>query len=185
MERNWYLVCTAQNKENKVAALLNKKGIESFCPNALTKRKVTSNKMVSEMMPIFRSFVFAFIPESEIVKVKETDYVSNLAYWKSKPAVISQAEIDAVKTISDNYSIVSVAKTAISTNAEVSFKVLNNTTINSNMVSIKHNGITVTLPSLGIILEAERVNNLEVFKKQPVKTSFANKIASSLFFFGI
>ena len=58
-ERNtfWYVVYTKPNWEKKVAELLEKKGIEQYCPlNKVQKQWHDRKKTVWE--PLFKSYVF-------------------------------------------------------------------------------------------------------------------------------
>ncbi len=90
--------------ERKVAALLSKKKIESFCPH---NRVITGNgnkrKMVYE--PLFPTFVFVYTSEFEMYEVRKTTDVINFVYWLGKPAVIKTAEIENIAQFNGHTTI--------------------------------------------------------------------------------
>ena len=103
MQRNWYVICTKKKKEKKVVSVLNKKGIENFCPFTIKEVKNVSRSN-KEFGPLFTSYVFVNVEASELPKLSKLAYVINPLYWKSSPAIISADEINAIKMMTDNYS---------------------------------------------------------------------------------
>jgi len=76
MERNWYVICTAKKKEKKVVSILNKKGIENFCPFTIREIKNVS-RSIKEYGPMFTSYVFVKVEASELSKLIKLPYVRN------------------------------------------------------------------------------------------------------------
>ncbi len=156
MKRNWYVICTAKKKEKKVVSVLNKKGIENYCPFTVKEIKNVS-RSIKEFGPLFTSFVFVKVEASELSKLSKLPYVVNPLYWKSTPAVISADEINAIKMMEENYNSIALENTGVNTVENVSIIERNITGYSNNIVSVKHQGITVKLPTLGYSLTADRV----------------------------
>lgn len=156
MERHWYVICTKKKKERKVVATLQKKGIESFCPFTIKEYKNIS-RTSREYGPLFNTYVFVNIDASHLFKLSKLPYVVNPLYWKSSPAIISRDEINAVKMMTENYSSISWERTDISTSEKISIVERNITGVSNNIVTIKHQGITVKLPTLGYAISADRI----------------------------
>lgn len=182
MIRNWYAVYTSPNKEKKVSSILTKKGIECFCPVISVEALRSANKK-SLLQPLFNSFVFVQVAEAEIPMLKTVSWIINLIYWRSKPAVISNKEIDIIKKLTANYSNIRLEKSFVDQNAAVS--ILDEPTIayNENSVSVKYKSIKVNLPSLGYTMIAERIKQKEkaVYHETSLLASFPRRI--NAFFF--
>ncbi len=156
MNRNWYVICTKKKKEKKVISALNKKGIENFCPFTIREIK-NASRTAREYGPLFTSYVFVNVEAHQLNKLTQIPYVINPLYWKSSPAVISSDEINAIKMMEENYNSIAIENTGVNTIDKVSIVERNITGINNNIVSIKHQGITVKLPTLGYSLSADRI----------------------------
>lgn len=156
MERNWYVICTAKKKEKKVVSILNKKGIENFCPFTIREIKNVS-RSIKEYGPMFTSYVFVKVEASELSKLIKLPYVRNSLYWRSTPAVISADEINAIKMMEENYNSIVLENTGVNMTERVSIIERNITGYSNNIVSVKHQGITIRLPTLGYSLTADRV----------------------------
>jgi len=89
-------VYTKPRWEKKVNQLFRQKGIETYCPlNKIARRWSDRIKFVEE--PLFKSYVFVRIPESELLSVRMTDGVVNFVYWCGKPAVVKEEEIVLIR----------------------------------------------------------------------------------------
>ncbi len=155
MEQNWYVICTRSNRERKVISVLNKKGIENFCPFTVIERKNVSRSS-REYGPLFGSYIFVKTKAADLQKISRLAFVVNPLYWKNKPAIISNEEINAIKNMCENYSSVKVEKTAVKTSEKISVTEKNITGYNNHTVTVQHQGISVTLPTLGYTLNANR-----------------------------
>lgn len=186
MKRNWYLLCTKKQKEKRVTELLTKKGIESYCPFTICENKISGTKEIATWQPLFSTYVFVNITESQIQAIRQTPYIVNMVYWKSQPAVISPQEIDALKTMTTTYQRIKVEKTAVSTLEKFAFAEQNITTQHQNVFSIKHKGHIAVLPSLGCKITAQRERTPQ--KVTPQETlrprSFLQKL-NPMFLFGL
>lgn len=156
MLRNWYAVYTKPQRQKKVSALLTRKGIENFCPiNHIVKQNSGTRKVTLE--PLFNSYLFINAAETEITFIRNLPHVVNLLYWKSKPAIISTAEIDVLKQLTSGYMNIKQEKIAVNWNNGV--RVIDQPVFaySENAVSVKYKILTVELPSLGYMLAAERL----------------------------
>ena len=151
MERNWYAVYTKPNKEKKVVAALTKKGIRNYCPLNSTSNK---HKGTQEYRPLFNSYVFVYITESELAEVKSVPYVNNFVYYKSSPAVIKRREVDLVKKMTSTYINIKLEKTKIDLEETAVIKSEPAFAYDSNIMTLNYETVRVTLPSLGYCLTA-------------------------------
>lgn len=187
MERNWYVICTKQQQEKNAVKLLTKKGIKNYCPFTNVEMK-KGNRVFVQHRPLFNSFIFVHIEATEIQSVKSLPGIVNMVYWKSQPVLVKEEEIDAVKLMEDNYMNIKLEKSNISINDKINFIEKNISDYQHRSVSIRHHGLTVSLPSLGYTMIAEREK--EIFEKDAVKENikingFFPKILSLFFSLGI
>lgn len=157
--KNWYTLYTRPGCEKKVANLLSRKNFENYCP---MKRQWNGRKKVV-LEPLFNSYVFVQITESEIMSIRKTDGVLNFVHWLGKPAVIQEAEIEIIKRFMDDYSFVKLEK--------IPFDIAGNARIisglsaenKSKMISVINNQVKIVLPSLGYMMLAEvEKSNVEI-----------------------
>ncbi|MGX5818966.1 UpxY family transcription antiterminator [Chitinophaga lutea] len=105
----WYAIYTRPRWEKKVAALLERRQVESYCPlNTVERQWSDRRKLIQE--PLFTSYVFVRIPESKMPHVRETEGVVNFVYWLGKPAVIADHEIDMIRRFLRHYKQISLEK---------------------------------------------------------------------------
>lgn len=182
MSRNWYAVYTRPNKERKVAYLLSKKGIESFCPVVTAREGRGEYKKLVEQ-PLFNAVVFVHLAETEIRSLLQIPSVVTVAYWKSKPAIISNSEIEMVKKVTDIYADIKLEKTPVKMGEEASIIDAPAVKYNENTISVKYKSVRVNLPSLGFTMTAEKIKQKnEVIYPQPgLFTSFPKRINSFFF----
>lgn len=183
MIRNWYAVYTRPQKERKVAAQLTKKGIENYCPVIHTiNTKGNDKKLIFE--PLFNSYVFVFANDQDFALIKSVPDVINVIYWKSKPAVINHAEIEAVKHLTSNYTNIRLEKSVVNQDAPVQRIEEPLIAFNENSVSVKYKSVKINLPSLGYTMIAERANQPKekVVYEEAGKLGFFPKTFNSLFF---
>lgn len=94
--KKWFALYTKPRWEKKVNQLLDKKGVEVWCPlQKITKQWSDRKKIVEE--PLFKSYVFVHIPDTDRTKVLMTDGVLNFVYHVGKPAIIRNEEIELIK----------------------------------------------------------------------------------------
>ena len=98
----WFVIYTKPRSEKLVAAGLRKRGIDVYCP----LRKVRKNwsdrvKIVEE--PLFRSYCFVNVEESERSLVFGVPGFVNYLFWLKKPAIVKPEEIDVIKNMMNDF----------------------------------------------------------------------------------
>ena len=93
---NWYVVYTKPKWEKKVAEQLQKRGIECYCP-LITRIKQWSDRKKKVEVPLFNSYVFVQLAESDRNSVFDTVGVVRYLFWLGKPAIIRNDEIEVIK----------------------------------------------------------------------------------------
>ena len=117
MQKNWYAVYTRPNCEKKVVASLSKRKLKNFCP--FNCKKITDSKRGKLFYePLFNSYVFVNIEERDILLLKQIENVVNLVYWKGKPAIIKDDEIEAIKSFTNEFLDIRLEKAKINTMVE-------------------------------------------------------------------
>jgi len=119
-------------------------------------------KLVYE--PLFTSYVFIHASEEELYSIKQvTTDVINIVYWLGKPAVIKDAEIEAIRSFLNEYSNVKLEEDFVRVSDKV--RVLNGPLMNmeGDIIAVENNKVKLLLPSLGFMMIAEvRKSNIEV-----------------------
>lgn len=149
----WYAVYTKARWEKKVADLLARKQLESYCPlNLVEKQWSDRRKVVQE--PLFTSYVFVRIPESKQHLVRETEGIINFVYWLGKPAVIQDHEIDLIRRFLREYKCAELEKFPIRQNdlVEVTAGPLMN--YRGRIIEVGKNKVKALLSSLGYAMVA-------------------------------
>ncbi len=97
LEKKWYAVYTKPRWEKKIDKVFERKKIERWCPLQKVERQWSDRKKIVEE-PLFKSYVFVYIDNTERADVLMTDGVLNFVYYLGKPAVIKTSEIDLIKS---------------------------------------------------------------------------------------
>lgn len=149
----WYVLYTKPRWEKKVAAQLNKKGFEVYCPMNIVRRKWTDRYKVIED-PLFKSYVFIHFDINEQTRVRLTDGVLNFVYWQGAPAVVKEDEIILIKRFLNDFT--DVQATSIELNEGHKVRVKAGLMINHEglVVDVKNNSVSVVLETLGYQLTA-------------------------------
>lgn len=106
---NWYVVYTKPKWEKKVAEKLNQLGIECYCP-IITQVKQWSDRKKKVEVPLFNSYVFVQLPDTDRNSVFQVAGVVRYLFWLGKAAIVRNEEIETIKnSLSDtNISDISV-----------------------------------------------------------------------------
>ncbi|MEJ7828036.1 MAG: UpxY family transcription antiterminator [Segetibacter sp.] len=92
----WYAIYTKPRWEKKVNMVLERKGVEVWCPLQKVRKQWSDRKKIVEE-PLFKSYVFVRIDNTERTNVLMTDGVLNFVYYVGKPAIIRDEEIEVIK----------------------------------------------------------------------------------------
>ena len=153
MSRKWLAVYTRPRWEKKVDQLFREKGLESYCPLNKVRRKWSDRiKIVEE--PLFKSYVFVKVSDTDRSNVRMTTGAVNFVYWNGKPAVIREREITAIKRFLNEYENVEARRMDLKVSQRV--RVTNGTLMDleGKVLAVRHKTVKVEIDSLGYILVA-------------------------------
>lgn len=92
----WYVLYTKPKSEKMVAESLKDAHFEVYCPTIKEVRQWSDRKKKVEV-PLFTSYVFIRLRESDRAKVFEFPGVLRYLYWLGKPAIARDEEIEIIK----------------------------------------------------------------------------------------
>ncbi len=154
MQKNWYILYTKAKCEKKVSSSLTKKKIKNFCPmNCRRINEFRRMKVIYE--PLFPSYVFVYLHQSEISQVIKLRNVLNLIYWKGEAAIIQNGEIEEIREFVTNHQNIRLERSRVNLNRLASVIDRPSYVVDGNVVMIKNTSIKVNLPSLGYVMVAE------------------------------
>lgn len=152
--KKWYALYTHAKWEKKVSAVFTKKNIENYCPlNKVLRQWSDRKKIVYE--PLFTCYVFARVSEKERISVLQTDGVLNYVSWQGKPAVIRDAEIEAIKNFLLEHSNVKLETLHIDVNDRVRITHGAFMEQEGTVLEVLGKTVRIALPSLGYYMTAE------------------------------
>lgn len=151
--QKWFAIYTRPRWEKKVNQALQDRGFESYCPLNKIRRKWSDRiKIVEE--PLFKSYVFVKISDTDRTAVRMINGAINFVYWAGKPAVVKEKEIIAIRKFLDEYENV----TALPVDLEINQRVrINGGTFmdkEGKILDVRRKTAKVAIESLGYILIA-------------------------------
>lgn len=151
--RKWLAIYSRPRWEKKVNQLLTEKGLESYCPLNKVRRKWSDRvKIVEE--PLFKSYVFVKVSDEDRTAVRMTPGVINFVYWESKPAIIKEKEITAIRRFMDEYEDVKVQPMNLQVRQRVKITTGPLMDQEGEVLSLRRKVVKVAIDSLGYILVA-------------------------------
>ncbi len=155
--KKWFVAYTRPGHERKLAETLTRKKIENYCAfNTVMRPSIDRRRPIQE--PLFNSYLFVRISESQIPFLLEVDGIVNMIFWLGKPAVIDPAEIVAMKEFLRLHPTVKLGKIHVraALGPDHSSLILNE----DYAKQTKSKFVKLILPSLGymMIAEAQVVN---------------------------
>lgn len=156
---NWHVLYTKSRNEKAVAEKLASSGFEVYCPLLKTKKQWSDRwKWVEE--PLFRSYCFVCISESERENVFKIPGLVRYLYFCGKPAIVRQEEIDVLKNWLDQYSHDSIISTQYHPQDKVLLK--SGVLMDQSAEVLKSSGnyITLRLEGIGMEIKVDLRKNL-------------------------
>ena len=149
---NWYVVYTKPKWEKKVADKLNQLGIECYCP-LVTQIKQWSDRKKKVEMPLFNSYVFVQLTDSERNLVFQVQGVVRYLFWLGKPAIVKDQEIEIIKKSlkAPNLSDVSVSVIQVGDKIKLESGAFSNQ--NAIVQEVSKNYYVLVLETLGCVLK--------------------------------
>lgn len=174
LDKKWYAVYTKSRCEKRVSSLLNKKGIENYCPlNKVYKQWSDRKKIVFE--PLFRSYVFVKLSTDEHLAVLQTPGILNFVYWLNKPAIIKNEEIETINKFLYKHTNVRLEKIEVSQYDLVAISSGVFMEEIGVVLSVNKKTVKVALKSLGFLMCAEvELANVELVSNTRNNISSAN-----------
>ena len=163
VKTNWYVVYTRSHCEKKVAAQLDKKEVEYYCPlNRVIRKWADRKKMVHE--PLFSSYVFVRTNEQYLYQIKQVSSdIVNFVYWLGKPAIVRDNEIENIKLFLSEYTDVKLERSVVRVGDSV--RIISGPLMNQegSITALNNHKVKLILPSLGFAIIAEtQISNVEV-----------------------
>ena len=100
--QNWFAVYTRPRCEKKVHSRLTAQGIEAYCPLQKTLKQWSDRKKLVSV-PLFTSYLFVRIDESQRQQVLNLPGVVGFVFWLNRPAIIKDEEIIKIKEFLEDY----------------------------------------------------------------------------------
>jgi len=97
----WYVIRTKPQHEIKSAHILERSGVEVFCP-VITELRQWSDRKKKVTVPLFKSYVFVNIQEKDRNAVFDAPGVLGFLKWLQKPAIAKEEEIEAIRSWVNN-----------------------------------------------------------------------------------
>lgn len=145
----WFVLYTKSRCEKKVATNLQLRGIEVYCPLRKVVRKWSDrDKIVEE--PLFRSYCFVRLEESEREKVFGVSGVVRFLFWLNKPAIVRDHEIQLIKNLLNEFDheTIEITSLVISDRVQIQSGVFINQT--GYISQVKGHKIVISIDSLRV-----------------------------------
>jgi transcription antitermination factor NusG len=153
LSRKWLALYSRPRWEKKVNQLLLEKGFESYCPLNKVRRKWSDRvKLVEE--PLFKSYVFVKVSDSDRTAVRMTPGVINFVYWEGKPALIKEKEINAIKRFLNEHENVELKPINLQVDQRVKVTTGPLMDQEGQVIGVHRKMVKVAIDSLGYILVA-------------------------------
>lgn len=97
---NWYVLHTKPRNEKKVAANLQKLGVEVYCPTRIEWHQWSDRKKKVEV-PLLPSLVLVKTQEKFRNMVFDVPGILRYMTWLGKPAIVPEAEVEMLKRVAN------------------------------------------------------------------------------------
>lgn len=149
---NWYVVYTKPKWEKKVADKLKQIGIECYCP-LITQVKQWSDRKKKIEVPLFNSYVFVQLADSERNSVFQVSGVIRYLFWLGKPAIVKDHEIENIKISLKATNISEVSVSAMQVGDKIKLESGAFTNQNAIVQEVSNNYYILVLETLGCVLK--------------------------------
>jgi transcriptional antiterminator RfaH len=147
---SWYVLYTKPQAEKKVAEQLFKMGVEVYCP-VITQVRQWSDRKKKIEAPLFTSYIFVNLEDKDRNLVFNAKGAVRYLFWLGKPAIVKDAEIEAIKhwlaDDSADIQVVSLNQGDVVNIKEGLFKGQKGT-----VQQVNKNDVRLTIESMGVVL---------------------------------
>ena len=117
-EKQWYVFYVQTRHEKKVNKRLLEYGFEPYLPlKRVLKQWSQRKKWIEE--PLFRSYIFVRISQSQLVKVLEVPGIITYVKHVGKPAVIRQQHIDLLRKMLTSDTTFELSSSRVEVGSEI------------------------------------------------------------------
>ena len=162
--KNWYVVYTKPKWEKKVAEQLNLKNVDCYCP-LITQVKQWSDRKKKVEVPLFNSYVFVHLEESQRNLAFLSAGAIRYLFWLGKPAIVRNEEIETIKKWLDSSQINEITVESYQVGDKI--KVVSGPFANQAAVvkDVSKNHYILVLESLGYVLKMKgKVSSNSIIK---------------------
>ena len=149
---NWYVVYTKPKWEKKVAEKLTQIGIECYCP-IITQVKQWSDRKKKVEVPLFNSYVFVQLKDSDRNSVFQIAGVVRYLFWLGKPAIVRDEEIKSIKESLKASNIAEVSVTSIQVGDRIKLESGAFSNQSAIVQEVSNTHYILVLESLGCVLK--------------------------------
>jgi len=164
MELNtcWHAVYTKPRWEKKVAALLEARDIEFYCPFHKVEKQ-WSDRRKTVLEPLFKSYVFVKVVENKKWELLNIDGIVSYVYWLGKPAKIKDSEISTIRKFLKEFDSVEVVEGQLEQNCRVKIREGILMDYQGIVLRVCGNRASIRIESMGLQLTASiEKRNLEL-----------------------
>ena len=151
MTKNWYVLYVKPKNEKKVAERLSAHQVAVYCPMIKEVKQWSDRKKTIEI-PLFRSYVFVHISESERQNVFEVPGVVRYLYWLGKPAIVREVEMETLKKWLSNDTVENYSLTKLESGDKVSIKYGALKDQKAEIIEIGKTRVRLILEGMGVVL---------------------------------
>jgi transcriptional antiterminator RfaH len=99
-EKSWRAYYTKPRHEKKSEKRLLERGFEAYCP-VITERVKWSDRWKDVEKPLINGYIFVRVTPIEREEVLQDPGVLRCLFWKGKPALVRDEEIESLKLITE------------------------------------------------------------------------------------
>jgi transcription termination/antitermination protein NusG len=157
--RKWYALRIKENWKEKVASMLESRGITCLSPVSMVGR--TTDRRISSNEPgLMESLLFVKAEDNLLAFISAVKGIENFLYWRNSPALISEKEILLLRYFSEIRKDLFFEKIPVNPEGEIVLTSGPFLMMDGDSYDVKSKAIKAELPSLGYIVAAETDDDL-------------------------
>ena len=134
------------------------KHIENYLPLQRVIRQWSDRRKVVHE-PLFKSYLFVKIDETEKESVRRIPGVMNFVYWLGKPAIIRETEIDSIRSFIGEFSNIKVENFIPEIDGSIRIESGPFADHTGKIIDVNKNKVRILIESLGCYLIADITRN--------------------------